>query len=239
VMKCKSGDNRCPLLCLIRSNSLNLSEKAGLLETILKYHPRLYISPYVLEECKNLRFSDSIIKNLKYIYDVQNKRPCHRDLTQSFTNMTDNEVRQKFITSLLSSEEKAFLYKTTISGDLEGFKHLMNIKKYPIFEEISLKGFFWTPLHYAMYYGKLNIISYILKSCESKGILNLVIRLKSSDNRCPLLCLIRSNSLSINEKVDLLDNILSFFNGLFISNEVLKEGKTKDIEKVLKKHNVI
>ena len=117
----------------------------------------------------------------------------------------------------------------------EKFKTLVIVKKFPIFEELSVKGHFWTSLHYAMHYGKSDIILFILKNSESKGILNLIIKCKSKDNRCPLLCLIKSNSLNSENKIKILDDILSLFKKLYLSQEVYSElVKIKGSQNILR-----
>ncbi len=117
------------------------------------------------------------------------------------------------------------LYKTTILGNLEKFKYLIEDRNYPLFEEISTEGFMWTPLHYAMHYGKIDIIKYILQVAQNMNILEEVMKCKSGDNRCPLLCLIRSNSLNLSEKAGLLETILKYHPRLYISPYVLEECK--------------
>ena len=53
------------------------------------------------------------------------------------------------------------LYQAAVKGELSDFKKLID-KNYPLLEEVSAANFFWTPLHYAMHYGKMEIAFYIL-----------------------------------------------------------------------------
>jgi len=131
------------------------------------------------------------------------------------------------------------IYNATVEGNVNKLRNLVNDLKYPLFEEISAKGYFWTSLHYAMHYGKYDVISYILKYAESKNVLNLVIRSKSNDNRCPITCLIRSSSIAPNVKIEIMDKILTEFKHLYVSADVVKEAKSKGVEKALVKHNII
>lgn len=240
IIRSKSDDNRCPLLCLIRSNSIKINEKNDLLEKIIVSFPKIYISQAVINECKARKISENILKKLIIMSDSYNKNTLSSFLPKISDfdpKLTDIQIREKLLTVSLNSEQKMALYNATIEGNINKLKSLIIENKYPIFEEVSAKGYFWTVLHYAMHYGKLDVILFLLKLTETKNVLNLSIRLKSNDNRCPLVCLLRSNSLNINLKIDILDKILSQFPSIYISADVIKEAKLKGVEKVLQKHN--
>ena len=199
IIRCKSDDNRCPLLCLVRSNSIKLNEKNEILEKILQNFPNLFISQEVINESILKKISDSIIKKLKIFHEkyyknsITNFYPKEKDI---YSKLNDGQVREKIMTFNLSSEQKMALYNATISGDVTKLKSLVYDSQYPLFEEISAKGYFWTALHYAMHYGKIDLITFILSYAEGKNVLNLIIRCKSNDNRCPLLCLLKTTSVS-------------------------------------------
>ncbi len=240
VIRSKSDDNRCPLLCLIRSNSIKLNEKNDLLERIINSFPKLYISQGVITECKARKISENILKKLVFMSESYNKNTLSNFLPKGKDfdpKMNDTHIREKLLTFSLNSEQKMALYNATIEGNINKLKSLINDNNYPLFEEVSAKGYFWTSLHYAMHYGKLDVVLFILKQSEAKNILNLAIRLKSNDNRCPLVCLMRSNSLNINLKIDILDKVLSIFPHIYVSPDVIKEAKLKGMDKILHKHN--
>jgi hypothetical protein len=108
---------------------------------------------------------------------------------------TPDEIRKKFVTFSLDVNSKMEIYNSCVEGNVQKFRNLIEVKGYPILEEISARNFGWTSFHYAMHYGKWNIIQYIMNSLQSKGHLNMALQIKSSDGRCPLLCLLRSNVL--------------------------------------------
>lgn len=131
--------------------------------------------------------------------------------------------------STLSSIQKMELYNATIDGELSKFKVLILEKKYPIFEEVSAANFKWTSLHYAMHYGQENIILFILDYLSKRGCLDNAISAKSSDGRCPMLCLLKSNSLDNSKKKSLVKKILKNF--IFkLNDDVQVEMKRRGME---------
>ena len=109
-------------------------------------------------------------------------------------SLSDEQFRKKYISDRLSKDEKMNMYNSVINNDLELFKSYIYVtprrKPYNIFEEISQKGLGWTALHYAMHYGRIKIIEFIIEYLISQNILSIALRLKSKDGRCPLLCLL-------------------------------------------------
>jgi len=241
LVRCRSDDKRCPLMCLIRSNSLQLPEKNALLEKILDLYPRIYISQQVINECKVKKISDLILeKILKLKNDKSKQLMTGRNSTVvNSVNLTDNQIRDRVLTSSLLTDQKMSLYNATIEGNFVKLKSLVNDYHYSIFEEVSAKGYFWMCLHYAMHYGKAEIIYFILDFSEKVGKLDLVIRCKSNDNRCPLICLLKSHSVEGGAKSDILDNILNRYKKIYLSADVIKEMKAKGFEGLLKKHKRI
>ena len=122
----------------------------------------------------------------------------------------------------LNVNQKMELYNACVEGKLEEFKNLIFIKKYPILEEISAKNYYWSPLHYAMHYGREEIIMFILDYLKKNNSVEYAISAKSNDGRCPLLCLLKSNSINVVKKKKILDLIISNYK-VNISDEVKKE----------------
>ena len=149
---------------------------------------------------------------MKIIRDINEREEEIKKLTKEVetasenanVNLTPDEVRRQLVTTNLSVTGKMELYNACVSGKLNEFRNLIQNKKYPILEEISAKNYGWTPLHYAMHYGKFDVICYILDYLQDMGKYNLAMMLKSSDGRTPVLCLLRSNSLNIEQKKDIL-----------------------------------
>ena len=139
-----------------------------------------------------------------------------------------------FLTTDLPPNKKMDLYNATIQGDLSLFKNLILNLKYPLFEEISASSHFWTPLHYAMHYGQASIIFFIFELLSSTGKLEAALLLTSADGRCPLLCLLRSNTLDNDKKRSLLVKIFQNFK-FNISNLVRKEMTVRKMEDIIPK----
>lgn len=149
--------------------------------------------------------------------------------------LTPDELRINMVTSTLSISEKMDLYNAAVEGRVSDFKNLIEVKQFPILEEVSAKNYGWTPFHYAMHYGKWDIIKYIMQYLYNHQQLNLALMLKSSDGRCPLLCLLRSNTVNIEKKKEIFSNILQNFKYIPINEEVMKELKTRGLAYLLDK----
>ena len=149
-----------------------------------------------------------------------------------------NDIRNKLLSFNLNTTQKVALYEATISGNIAVFKDLILKKKNPIFEEVSAQGFLWTPLHYAMHYGQEEIIMFILGYIKAQlNCLDLGIRLTSKDGRCPILCLLKSNSIKTEKKKDILLRILSDFKPLKITEEAKLELRARKLESIFLKNN--
>ena len=61
-----------------------------------------------------------------------------------------------------------------------------------------------------------------------------MLRLKSKDGRCPLLCLLKSNALKLDIKKDTFDKIISNFS-IPISSEVRKELENRGFKELLER----
>jgi hypothetical protein len=156
--------------------------------------------------------------------------------THSNTPLSKEQLRQQLMSFNLPVNQKMELYNAAVEGKLIEFKDLIYNKRYPILEEVSAHNYYWTPLHYAMHYGQLDIVYFILDYLKQNNILDMAMKLQSDDGRCPILCLLRSNSLNIDKKKDILDKIIGkyFFE---ISNDARKEIRNRDMENILKKYN--
>ena len=131
------------------------------------------------------------------------------------SNLTDKEFSDKYISDKLSIKEKKDFYNSVMDNDLEKFKSFVfgtpNRPPYDIFEEVSQKGYRWTVFHYAMHYGKLDLIKFIIGYLYSQNKISIAFKLKSNDGRCPLLCLLKSKALKPETKVDVFNKIISTF----------------------------
>jgi len=178
----------------------------------------------------------------KFIKEVMEKEAKIEILTRQIeefkfsqiTNLSKNELRSSLVTNVLNTTQKMELYNATIQGKVQEFTSLVEKKNYPILEEVSAKNYYWTCLHYSMHYGKLDLILYMLGTLKGKSLLDSAMRLESNDGRCPLICLLRSNILSPDEKKKILETIFTKFT-FFVSAAVKKELKNKGLEYLQKR----
>ena len=139
--------------------------------------------------------------------------------------ITDQELRARYLTNKLQTNDKMNYYQSVIDGNLEAYKRYIQGtygQAYNIFEEVSAPGYGWTTFHYAMHYGKWNIIKFIIEYLFSQNKIEIGFRLKSKDGRCPLLCLLKSNALKPDVKRDVFNKIITNFT-IPVSDEVKKE----------------
>ena len=150
----------------------------------------------------------------------------------------DQELRKKYLTNKLNTENKMRFYKAAADGNLELYKTYVNGSAYyppfSIFEEVSENGYGWTTFHYAMHYGRWNIIRFIIEYLILKDKLNIMLRLKSKDGRCPLLCLLKSNAIKLDIKRDIFDKIITNFT-IPISNEVRIELDNRGFKELIER----
>jgi hypothetical protein len=191
-----------------------------------------------LNKILNNIFNNKYYENILKIYNkiLNNKITKKNVKTTIQNNLTDQEIRERYLSKELENKEKHQFHLFIFNGDLEGFKECLEGKygkKYNIFEEISEEGYYWTPLHYAMQYGKWNIIKFIIEYLKSNYLIEVGFRLKSKDNRCPLLCLLKSQNIKKKEdKKDIFEKIIINFT-IPVSDEVKRELKKIGFEDLL------
>lgn len=176
----------------------------------------VYLSNPLMMKIKRI---NEVNKEIEKVQQEIQSKPLQKSMINASVNQ---EMAKKLITVNLAVDAKMELYSACIGGKLSEFKHLINDKKYPILEEISAKNYGWTAFHYAMHYGKIDIIKFIMDYLQQKGILAQALQLKSNDNRCPILCLLRSNSLTQEKKKEILASLLKTY-PIFLTNDINKE----------------
>ena len=145
---------------------------------------------------------------------------------------TQDELRRELITNRLDVNSKMVLYQNTVKGDLNEFKRLID-KGYPILEEVSAANYYWTPLHYAMHYGKMEIAFFILDILTSQGKYNMAMELESNDKRTPVLCLLKSNALSLSDKKEYFTRLVQRYK-IYCDERTLREIKNRNLEDIYK-----
>ena len=204
----KTKDGRCPLLCLLKSNALSNKTKLEVFDKI--------VSTF------SIPISDEVRNRLEELKNYENKGKQNSNKNKN----PDPYPECPYITDILTTEEKSELYNSVINNQLNVFKSLIygssGKKAYPIFEEISAPSYKWTALHYAMHYAKWDIIKFIFEYLYQNDLVNIALNMKTKDERCPLLCLLRSNILSSEIKKEIFKKIIMTFH-IPISIEVKYE----------------
>jgi hypothetical protein len=254
----KMGNKQCVLKCtsnIVKANKFVLDALSKLkitCETCNKTNIDYNLFIYHYEVCGQLQnllqnndMEKLINENQMKVYEltaciekmkVKGSEIFAEELTLGFS---PNDIRNKLLSFNLNTTQKVLLYETTISGNINAFKELILKKKNPIFEEVSAQGFLWTPLHYAMHYGQEEIIMFILGYLKSQlNCLDLGIRLASKDGRCPIMCLLKSNSVKTERKKEILYKILNEFKPLKITEEAKLELRARKLESFFLKNNI-
>ena len=179
-----------------------------------------YLSNPILKKLAIINKKTEEIANLKKEYDNVMKNLKKKN------TLSDQELRIKYLTNKLGTNEKMNFYQAVIDGNLDAYKRYIQGSQYDqpynIFEEVSAPGYGWTTFHYAMHYAKWNIIKFIIEYLFANGKLEVGFRLKSKDGRCPLLCLLKSNALKPEVKKETFKKIITNF-AIPVSDEVKKE----------------
>jgi hypothetical protein len=197
-----------------------------------------------IQACESY-LSNPILKKLAIINqkteEIEKLRKEKEDLMKEARKknmLTDQELRAKYLTNKLSTDDKMRFYQSVIDGNLEAYKRFVQGTQYSqafnIFEEVSAPGYGWTTFHYAMHYAKWNIIKYIIEYLFNNNKIEIGFKLKSKDGRCPLLCLLKSNALKPDIKRDTFSRIISNFT-IPVSDEVIKELKNRQLNDLVDK----
>jgi hypothetical protein len=187
---------------------------------------------------KSIKEKDEKINELQKEFDSLKSKTSLNVPTEDYSGYSKDSLRSALLTFNLNVNQKMELYNTCVEGKITEFKNLVMLKKYPILEEVSAHNYFWTPLHYAMHYGQLEIIKFIFEYLRKQNKLEAAMKLESNDGRCPILCLLRSNNLNLDKKKELLNHILAMQN-FQLSPDAKKEAKNRDMESILKKYKQI
>lgn len=181
------------------------------------------------------------VSSLKEKEDVKKKEQDKLKLEQKNAQTTSNnpeimKVRKELITHYLNTNQKMELYKATIEGRILDFKQMVVQKNYPILEEVSAQNYYWTPLHYAMHYGQVDIVLFCFDVLKKLNILDKAMKLESNDGRCPILCLLRSNSLNIDKKKEFMEKLLRTYK-FHVGDNAKVEMKKRGMDNLITMYN--
>jgi ankyrin repeat protein len=134
---------------LSQANQLqNKSKKAKIFYLFVKYTSIEFVE-------KSTRLSQDEINS---IIDVFKKIENNEEIKK------DDLLRAKFLKNNLDNKQKRDLYDCKCAKNL---KYLIEEKGYPLFEECSAPGYYWTCLHYACYHRHVDIVQYYLEKCKN------------------------------------------------------------------------
>jgi len=180
-----------------------------------------------------LKYELSVLKHKRYeSQKEQEELKKAQSQVQTIADPAKQKIRQELITNILNTNQKMELYKATIEGRLLDFKQMVLHSKFPILEEVSAANYYWTPLHYAMHYGQIDIALFCFEVLKKMGLLEKAVNLESNDGRCPILCLLRSNSLNIDKKKEFLERILKTYK-IQVTENAKAEMKKRNIDSLL------
>lgn len=180
---------------------------------------------------KTIKAKDEKIADLEKILSNERGKVRH---SNGINGYTKDQIRAKLLTVDLPVNCKMEMYNCCVEGRFDDYKRLIERKNYPILEEISAKNYFWTSLHYAMHYGQEDIIHYICDKLDKEGVLHMAMRLEANDGRCPILCILRSNSLNLDKKMSILKKLFDKYD-IQINSVINKELSSRNMLSVLKK----
>ena len=225
----------------VREILSNLSIKChGCMKDNIKYIDYLnhiktcegYLSSPILKKLISINQKTEEIEKLK-----KEKEKLVKETRQKIT-LSDQELRNRYLTNTLQNNDKMNFYQSVIDGNLDAYKrYILGTygEKYNIFEEVSAPGYGWTTFHYAMHYARWNIIKFIFEYLMQTNKLEIGLRLKSKDGRCPLLCLLKSNALKPDIKRDTFNKIITNF-VIPVSDEVKKELNNRNMGDLISKN---
>ena len=219
------------------------------LDVVCKPQECLICQTIICEDCLN----GEKIKLLKIIKekddkcyelqkDIENLKKANELMTpvikkDPYIHLSKEALRNTLISFNLAVPNKMELYNSCVEGRLDDFKNLILNKKYSILEEVSAHNYYWTPFHYSMHYGQWEIIKFCCEYLRNSSKFEAALRIESNDGRCPILCLLRSNSLNLEKKTDVFNKFLAMYPYVQLSNEVKKEIKARGLENIVKKYH--
>ena len=152
----------------------------------------------------------------------------------SFDSAYADEIRKKYLRTDLPSNLKMDIYNSCTKGETDKYIELVKSGKYPILEECSAAGYFWTGLHYACHYGHYDIIKYTVEHFKDNPEKIAIMSLQSNKGLTPYTIAI-SNCANYEMKRKILQ--------LFVDNDMINPSlfntDNKDIFELANQHKVL
>ena len=145
-----------------------------------------------------------------------------------------DKVRKTFMSNTLTTTQKMELYNCSVAGNVDTLKELIELKKYPLLEECSASGYYWTVLHYAAHYGFDNIINFVLEFYQNNPNKKNVLNLQSNLGLSPLFICLNSSSNAEKKKI-----VLELFVKYDAIDFKVCSKDNEDIYDICKKHGLL
>lgn len=116
------------------------------------------------------------------------------DRTRKYDAEYAEKVRKMHLSNSLNTNQKMELYNCAVNGNVETLKNLIDVKKYPLMEECSASGYYWTVIHYAAHYGFVNVVNFVLEYYQNNPNRLDILNLQSNLGLSPLFISINNNS---------------------------------------------
>jgi hypothetical protein len=145
-----------------------------------------------------------------------------------------DQMRKKHLSTSLNSTQKMELYNAAVAGSADKLKTLIEEKKYPLMEECSAAGYFWTAMHYAAHYGFDTIVEFYLQYYKNHPQKIEILNLQSNLGLSPLLIAI-NGGLDIEKKKTVIN--------LYLSSDCIDfkicSKENQDVFSLCKKHGLL
>ena len=144
------------------------------------------------------------------------------------------KIREKYLKNQLSSTLKMDLYNSCTNGDTAKYIEVIKSGNYPILEECSAAGYFWTGLHYASHYGHYDIIKFTLEELKDKPDKVEMVSIQSNEGMTPYAIAIMNIS-----DLEKRRNVLQLYVDYDVININLFTCANKDIFELANSYQVL
>jgi len=222
--------------CNVRTDYLTFIAHTETCAINLKFFSRNEFKKIIDDQDEKINSLKKELETLKEARNEEKKKQDALKKEQLKTKIANDpemkKIREEMLKNILDVHAKSKFQKAIIEGKYIDFTH-MALNGYPILEEISPPNYYWTALHYTMYYGQLDMAEFCISTLEKEGILDKAMVIFSSDGRCPILCLL-TNSMTLEQKKSFLSEILINHPKIKISDYAKVEIKKRGMANLLK-----
>jgi hypothetical protein len=156
------------------------------------------------------------------------------DRNSKFDSEYAEKIRKKHMTNTLNSTQKMELYNSAVNGNVEILKSLIEQKSYPLMEECSAAGYYWTSIHYAAHYGFVPVIKFVLEYYQNHPDKLEILNLQSNLGLSPLFIALNSSG-DVEKKKEVLDLYVQYDS---IDFRICSK-ENEDVFDICKRHNLL